>query len=40
MKLKNADDEILNQLTQKIMTLTAQPTPKMKEIITKLNVPH
>ncbi len=33
---KVVDGEILNQITQKIVTIKAQPTPKMKELIAKL----
>lgn len=37
---KVVDGEILNHITQKIVNVKAQPTPKMKEFCTKLNIPH
>jgi transposase len=37
---KVVDGEILNHITQKIVTVEAQPTLKMKEISTKLFSPH
>jgi hypothetical protein len=37
---KIVDGEILNQITQKIVTIKAQPTQKMKELIAKLESPH
>lgn len=37
---KVVDGEILNHITQKIVTVKAQPTPKMRELIAKLNAPH
>jgi len=37
---KIVDGEILNQITDKIVTINAKQTPKMKELISKLNVPH
>jgi hypothetical protein len=37
---KIVDGEILNHITQKIVTVKAQPTPKMMELITKLEAPH
>jgi transposase len=37
---KVVDGEILNQITQKIVTVKAEPTPKMNELITKLFAPH
>lgn len=37
---KNVDGEILNHITQKIVTINAQPTQKMKDLIAKLNAPH
>jgi len=37
---KIVDGEILNQITQKIITVKAQPSQKMKEIILKLQAPH
>ena len=37
---KIIDGEMLNHITQKIVTCKAQPIPKMKEIIAKLELPH
>lgn len=37
---KIIDGEILNHITQKKVTIKAQPTQKMKELIAKLEVPH
>ncbi|MFU8842584.1 MAG: hypothetical protein ACNA7V_02120 [Bacteroidales bacterium] len=37
---KIVDGEILNNITQKIVTVKAQPTKKMKEMIAKLEAPH
>jgi transposase len=37
---KIVDGEILNHITQKIVTVKAQPTPKMMKLITKLEAPH
>jgi len=37
---KIVDGEILNQITQKIVTIKAKPTQKMKELIEKLGTPH
>ena len=37
---KVVDGEILNQITQKIVTIKAEPTYKMKELMTKLEAPH
>ncbi len=37
---KIVDGEILNQITQKIVTIKSQPTQKMKELIAKLEIPH
>jgi len=37
---KIIDGEILDQITQKIVTVKGQPNQKMKEIISKLNLPH
>ncbi len=37
---KVVDGKILNQITNKIVTVKAEPTTKMKEIITKLHAPH
>jgi len=37
---KNVDGEILNHISQKIVTVKARPTPKMKEIISKLFAQH
>jgi len=37
---KIVDGEILNHITQKIVTVKAQPTLKMKELIAKLKLPH
>lgn len=37
---KVVDGEILNNITQKIVTVNALPTQKMKELITKLNATH
>ncbi|MCF8345508.1 MAG: IS1634 family transposase [Bacteroidales bacterium] len=37
---KIVDGEILNHITQKTVTVKAQPTQKMKEIILKLQAPH
>jgi transposase len=37
---KIVDGEILNQITQKIVTIKAQPTQKMKELLVKLGIPH
>jgi transposase len=37
---KIVDGEILNQITQKMVTIKAQPTQKMKELIAKLEIPH
>lgn len=37
---KIVDGEILNHITQKIVTVKAQPTQKMTELITKFDTPH
>jgi transposase len=37
---KIVDGEILNHITQKVVTIKAQPTQKMKELIAKLEAPH
>ncbi len=37
---KVVDGEILNQITQKIVTVKAEPTPSMKEICNRLFSPH
>lgn len=37
---KVVDGEILNHITSKIVTVKAEPTPKMKEFIEKINAPH
>lgn len=37
---KVADGEILNHITNKMVTIKAEPTPKMNEIIAKLMRPH
>ena len=37
---KVVDGEILNHITKKIVTIKAQPTPKMNELIAKLEAPH
>jgi hypothetical protein len=37
---KIVDGEILTQITQKMVTIKAQPTQKMKEPIAKLEIPH
>lgn len=37
---KIVDGEILNLITNKTITVNAQPTPKMKHLIEKLNPPH
>jgi transposase len=37
---KIVDGEIMNHITKKIVTVKAQPTTKMKELITKLEAPH
>ncbi len=37
---KIVDGEILNHITQKIVTVKALPTQKMKEILIKLEIPH
>ncbi|HOU73887.1 MAG: IS1634 family transposase [Tenuifilum sp.] len=37
---KNADGEIINHITQKIITIKAHPTQKMNELIEKLFSPH
>ena len=37
---KNADGEIMNHITEKIITIKAHPTKKMNELIEKLNLPH
>jgi transposase len=37
---KVVDGEILNQITQKIVTVKAEPTHKMKELMVKLEAPH
>ena len=37
---KIVDGKILNQITQKMVTIKAQPTQKMKELIAKLEIPH
>jgi transposase len=37
---KIVDGEILNHITQKVVTVKAQPTQKMKELIAKLDAPH
>jgi transposase len=37
---KIVDGEILNHITNKIVTIKAQPTQKMKEFIAKLELPH
>ena len=37
---KIVDGEILNHITEKIVTVKAQPTQKIKVIIAKLTAPH
>ena len=37
---KVVDGEILNHITNRIVTVKAQPTQKMNELIVKLNAPH
>jgi len=37
---KNADGEIMNHITEKIITIKAHPTKKMNELIEKLNLTH
>ncbi len=37
---KVVDGEILNHITRKVVTVEAGLTPKMEEILTKLNTPH
>ena len=37
---KVVDGEILNQITNKIVTVKAEPTTKINEIMAKLFVPH
>lgn len=37
---KIVDGEILNHITGKIVTINAQPTQKMKQLIAKLEIPH
>ena len=37
---KVVDGEILNLVTQKVVTVKAEPTQKMKELISKLEAPH
>jgi len=37
---KNADGEIMNQISKKVVTIKAHPTQKMNEFIEKLNSPH
>jgi transposase len=37
---KIVDGEILNHITDKIITIKAEPTVKMKEILSKLHPPH
>ncbi|MBI3220221.1 MAG: IS1634 family transposase [Bacteroidetes bacterium] len=37
---KIVDGQILNEMTRKIITVKAEPTPKMKDIISKLLPPH
>ncbi len=37
---KIVDGEILNYIANKIVTVKAHPTPKMKELIAKLESPH
>jgi transposase len=37
---KIVDGEILNHITQKIVTVKAQSTPKMKDFVAKLEAPH
>lgn len=37
---KVVDGEILNHITQKTVTVTAQQTQRMKEIVAKINSPH
>ncbi|HPI36184.1 MAG TPA: hypothetical protein PLP79_12170 [Prolixibacteraceae bacterium] len=37
---KIVDGEILNYIANKIVTVKAHPTPKMKELIEKLESPH
>jgi transposase len=37
---KIVDGEVLNHITQKIVTIKALPTPRMKELIAKLGSPH
>jgi len=34
------DGEILNHITQKIVTIKAKLTPKMMELIAKMESPH
>lgn len=37
---KVVDGEILNHITNKIVTINAQPTIKMKDLMAKLFTPH
>lgn len=37
---KIVDGEILNHITDKVVTVKAEPTPKMKNIINLINLPH
>jgi len=37
---KVVDGEILNHITQKVVTVKAQPTQKMKKLISLLETPH
>ncbi len=37
---KIVDGEILNHITNKVVTINAKQTLKMKELIVKLNAPH
>lgn len=37
---KVVDGEILNHITHKTVTIKAEPTPKMKELIAKIESPH
>lgn len=37
---KVVDGEIMNQITQKVITVKAEPTLKMMDLINKLDAPH
>ena len=37
---KVVDGEVLNHITQKIVTIRAQPTQRMSDLIAKLMSPH